>query len=644
MTTKNRNGLIISAAVHLIAVIALSLLHHAVANTEELYQIESVIADDQREFEEIQQELDTQTEIAETLNFVAGSVSSTNVGSAGGGALGADAGASALEKIEASDAMSEPELDVAVGFAELPAGDVLSNDLGAGEVSGEVGALVEGYGAALDRLTQELIRLMRKEPLLVVWLFDESESMKDDQAELKQRIYRVYEELRLVSDSDTGDKGPKRKRKLSDLPLVTAITSFGQDFHIHTKEPTNDEKVLMAAIDGIPIDRTGVENTNAAVISVVNQYRKLAQGSDRKLVIVLVSDESGDDGEALLEDAVHAVKQMKAPVYIMGRESVFGTLYAYIRWIHPDYGSLHYLPIRRGPETPFAELLQFDGFRNRRDAQMSGFGPYDQVRLARDSGGIFFQLPHEEQNLNDFAEQKENVLVMREYLPSLDARRKYVEERDRSPFRQAVWKVIVMLNPYDPAHAEITVPTEGVFSRDPASYQPAIGQRIQRCLFTLGVLNIAQQELEGVKSLRAKERSVRWRANFDLMYAQLYAYRLRLFEYALGLDQNAKALATYEFANEKADAWYVGIGAPGLIYPDEVQAKALKITKADIETTHKKAEELLNFVIKSHPNTSWAQRAQWEFTRNFGVNFAEYETPPPVPRPVVANPVPIPNL
>lgn len=643
MQLKNVKGLLISGSIHVVALVVLSLIHFAVANTDEVYEIESVIADDQRTHDEIQQELDTQTEIAETLNFVSGGVVSTDLGTAGGGALGADANAAA-EKILQSDAMQEPQVDVSVGVAELPAGDVIANDLGAGEVAGEVGVLVEGYGPALDRLTQELIRLMRTDSLHVVWLFDESESMKDDQADLKQRIYRVYEELRLVSDVDTDGKPSNRKKRLADLPLVTSIASFGKGFSIHTKEPTNDEKVLMQAIDGISIDETGVENTNAAVLAVVNQYRRMAQGSGRKLVIVVVSDESGDDGEALLEEAVNAVKQMKAPVYVLGREAVFGTLYAYVRWIHPDYETLHYLPIRRGPETPFAELLQFDGFRNRRDAHMSGFGPYDQVRLARDSGGIFFQLPHEEQNLNDFQEQKENVLVMREYLPSLDSRRKYAEERNSSPFRKAIWDVIVMLNPYDPNAKEITVPTQGVFSRDPASYQPAINGRIQQCLFTLGVLNQAQQRLEQVKALRTREPSVRWRANFDLMYAQLFAYRLRLFEYALGLDQHAKKLPAYEFANEKADGWYIGIGASGIIYPDEVQAKALKITKEDIETTHAKAEELLNFVIESHPNTSWAHRAQWEFSRNFGVSFAEYETPPPRPRPVVSNPVPIPNL
>ncbi|MFN0199855.1 MAG: vWA domain-containing protein, partial [Planctomycetaceae bacterium] len=343
---KKLNGVFVSGMVHVVALASLSLLQMAVTNTEDPYQIDSVMADELREHDEIQQVLDTQTEIAENMNFIAGGVVSTNVGSAGGGALGASTAEAAQEKLNKAESMQTPDLQVNVGPTELPAGDGISEDLGEGAVSGEVGALVEGYGPALDRLSQELIRLMRSQPLLVVWLFDESGSMKDDQADLKQRIYRIYEELRLVSDSETDEKSPRRKKKLSDLPLLTSIGSFGKDYHIHTKEPTNDEKVLMSAIERIPVDETGAENTCAAVIAAVNQYRKMAQATDRKLVLVVISDESGDDGEALLEDAIHAVKQSKTPVFILGRESVFGTLYAYIRWIHPQYNSLHFLPIK----------------------------------------------------------------------------------------------------------------------------------------------------------------------------------------------------------------------------------------------------------------------------------------------------------
>ena len=39
---------------------------------------------------------------------------------------------------------------------------------------------------------QELIRMMRKDKLMVVWLFDESESMKDDQQEIIFCSYSIY--------------------------------------------------------------------------------------------------------------------------------------------------------------------------------------------------------------------------------------------------------------------------------------------------------------------------------------------------------------------------------------------------------------------------------------------------------------------
>ena len=42
-------------------------------------------------------------------------------------------------------------------------------------------------------MTQELIRMMRSNRLHVVWLFDESESMKDDQQDLKARIAEALE-------------------------------------------------------------------------------------------------------------------------------------------------------------------------------------------------------------------------------------------------------------------------------------------------------------------------------------------------------------------------------------------------------------------------------------------------------------------
>jgi len=138
--------------------------------------------------------------------------------------------------------------------------------------------------------------------------------------------------------------------------------------------------------------------------------------------VIVVSDESGDDGDPFLppaadqlENALAVLKTHRSPIYILGRESVFGNFYAYVRWKHPQTGYVHRLPIRRGPEAPSAEQLLYDGFRRRFDSHMSGFGPYEQVRLARDSGGIFFQLPHEEENLNDFKKKQFSMALFSDH-------------------------------------------------------------------------------------------------------------------------------------------------------------------------------------------------------------------------------------
>jgi len=461
---KELPTVLVSLAIHLVAIIALWLIPYAVAAVDDALVIETVMEDDERDYDEIMQELDDQKEIAESVNFIAGSVS-TNVG-------GSEAPLSQQTKVELNDVIAEPDIAVRPVMDSLPGVDSLTTELGEAAVTGEVGAIVAGYGAALDRMTAELLRMMRSQKLTVVWLFDESESMKDDQQELKERIFRVYEELKVV-ETDPAAAGPgRRKKKLKDV-LETSITSFGARWSIHTPKPTNDPRVVMSAIDRIPIDRTGRENMCAAIKQAVTKYRGVTR-SKRKLVIVVVSDESGDDG-GKVEEVIEQCKIVKAPVYILGRESVFGSLYAFKRWRHPDTGHTHYLPIHRGPETPFAEQLQYDGYGKRRDSHMSGFGPYEQVRIARDTGGIFFQLPHEEADLNDLDNRKNDMLNLREYLPNLDSRRAYAEGRNRSKFRQAIWDVIVQLNPYEANRAAVLQVPGGWFDRNPANYrQPAI--------------------------------------------------------------------------------------------------------------------------------------------------------------------------
>ena len=110
---------------------------------------------------------------------------------------------------------------------------------------------------------------------------------------------------------------------------------------------------------------------------------------------------------------------------------MFGYPYGRQRFKYSEDGVTEefWLPIRRGPETAYPEALQWDGLHARWDAQASGFGSYEQVRIAKETGGIFFVLPGEEEDLvgegaND--KRKFEFLALKRYRPLLLSRREYL--------------------------------------------------------------------------------------------------------------------------------------------------------------------------------------------------------------------------
>src|SRR5262245_22944388 len=61
----------------------------------------------------------------------------------------------------------------------LPGGRKLIDAVPDGQI-GDARAIVGGYRQALDRLTQEILWMLDKGPVLTMWAFDQSESMQDD--------------------------------------------------------------------------------------------------------------------------------------------------------------------------------------------------------------------------------------------------------------------------------------------------------------------------------------------------------------------------------------------------------------------------------------------------------------------------------
>ena len=164
---------------------------------------------------------------------------------------------------------STSQLSIAAPTIGIPDSVALIEAVPDGEVKGEARDIVDSYQNALDRLSQELVWMLDEGPVLLVWCFDQSKSMKDDQKEIRDRIETVYEQLGIVG---------RTENKATKTALMTAVTSYGEMFIDHTlHQPTADRDEIRKAIDEIPVDTTGRELMSSAVGRAIGIYRDLAR-------------------------------------------------------------------------------------------------------------------------------------------------------------------------------------------------------------------------------------------------------------------------------------------------------------------------------------------------------------------------------
>ncbi len=619
---RNLPSVLVSLALHGVIVLILLMIPVVVPTLMPEVILESIFTEELAQ-EDLTREVDIETTPSETLNVLAGGTPSTAVGAN-------TQPAAAPVNIQEANVMREADIRPVLTDLALPAEDTIGAELGEGEITGEVGSMVEGYGAALGIITQEIIRMMRQQKVTVVWLFDESESLNDDRKEIRENYLRVYKELGIAAEQDAD------LRRGSEL-LLTVVASYGSTIHELTPKPTADAEQISKAFDNMPFDASGQENMNQAIAAIIGKYRQMAIRGKRKLAIIVVSDESGDDGD-YVEEAITAARSAKAPVYFLGRESMFGYPYAQQLWTHKESGESFWIRIRRGPETEYPECLQWNGLHPRWDVQSAGFGPYEQVRTARETGGIFFVLPGKEENLagegaND--KRRYEFHAMREYQPLLLSRPAYVKERVSSPFRETLWQVIVRLNPSDdrllfPSHDPgLNITREYLIGLN--DFRQTAASEAVKAAKAMLLTEETIELLTKIQPLRAGETSSRWRAGYDLALAQLYVFRLRLYQFLLALDKHANEMP--KPANEKSNRWVFSWN-PQQIVPDENQYARLKQTfnmkmtreeyLAMVVSEEKAAVERLREVINNHPGTPWARRAEREINDGFGFTVSDY--------------------
>src|SRR5207248_6535132 len=110
---------------------------------------------------------------------------------------------------------------------------------GGGGIAGDVTMGTKDVGEALDQLAREILRHLSAHKLTVIWLFDESGSMKDDQRAVKDKYGRIAGELK----RNIGDD------KRAQNALNYAVVGFGDQLHPEISKPTPDVDAVGKAID-----------------------------------------------------------------------------------------------------------------------------------------------------------------------------------------------------------------------------------------------------------------------------------------------------------------------------------------------------------------------------------------------------------
>jgi hypothetical protein len=616
-TLRQSSALLISAFLHMVGLVILGLI---TVPEKVVQEVQEVVADMLEEPERDLQVVELENQIVEVREVSNQMFSSSPIV---GEAVGASGAAGLISAPQMDKALLEQVVnaDVTVEgiMQDIPTTSKLVVHAPDGTI-GDARAIVNSYQEALDQLTQEILWMLERGKVLVVWNFDQSESMKNDQKEIRARIDHVYRELGLLGRGQ-------------DDSLETAVTSYGEKWINHTRKPTSDLIDIRAAIDAVPIDKSGKEMMCQAVGQSISTYRPYCQKTDRQMALIILTDESGDpeNNNRYLEAALAEAKAARCKIFVLGREAVFGYPYAHVRWVHPQTENVHWIPIERGPESAFVEQLQTDGFRRRYDAHPSGFGPYECSRLGRETNGIFFMLPSLETDLVYGEKRHYELEQMRRYMPDLRSRLEVKEEIDESVVRSMLEKVIYDLNPYNEEAAKIIVMRVHFSPYSPAFVEQARLEQAKALIY-IDYLARVEKTIAKMERQRREEASPRWQANYDIIYAQTIAYQARMYEYGAYLEEFLKKPKIVP-ATKPPNLTHVGW---------EITTRHETITGDKIKPYVERASAMFRDIINNHAGTPWAARAEHELKRGYGVQLVEdYDAPPKVlPPGTILEPVP----
>jgi hypothetical protein len=472
---------------------------------------------------------------------------------------------------------------------------------------------------AMGAVADEVNSAVELRKTLVVWLVDQSASAATYRSELQSGLSSIY------ADQARGGRGAD-KAASDDAALMSVVGVFGEGLTWSVEEPTANATEIESAVSAITDDASGTENVFAAIKAAAEKYLPYRSEKDRYLMIVVITDEAGDD-DNLIEPTLEVLKKNQIPVSIVGSRAPFGrrAVPGVIAETSPDFGqnpAKAGVLMHHGPETPFPEninLAYSSSMYSGDDAELldSGFGPYSLTRLARETGGTYYACrapfggsiqASRNANFNPVYGYMHTFdpQVMRKYEPEYVSPEEFQKLLKENKARQALIDAAKLPRVETMKFARLDFPrladeAQGKRALDEAQKAAAnIEPRIEALYQALKPGEADRNKLTG-------DKDKRWQAGYDLAMGRVLAAKVRTEGYNAML---AQVKGGFNYKDPESDSMRL--------------TPAEKISAGSaFDRMLKDSRKYLERVVAEHPDTPWAFLAERELKTPIGWEWVE---------------------
>lgn len=457
-----------------------------------------------------------------------------------------------------------------------------------------------GVRAAIGQLQTRIEESVAGGPTSVIWVIDVSKSTERLRGEVLSMITAVTTAI---------------KKNQPEADLLTGLVSASAEAKWELEPTGADPEALEGAVAKLMTSSSPKENLFSA-IRLASEKAVEARRKSREAMIILVTDEAGDDGDTV-DEVLTPLKKFSIPVFVLGNPAPFGRASvsaASIEASDKQVTDIDPTVMHEGPETIEPEVidLSFNGSDASLELYDAGFGPFFLEKLCRVSGGRYLALRHSagdgaftgiEIRWPDPSAMRFSPEKMQAYAPEYGSRAEYQSLLESNKAAKTLTSAAKLprIATLGAINVRFDKANEAQMKRRLDESQEAAAK------IEPNITRLVELLLPG-ESDRDKLPSVRWKAGFDLALGRALAAKARVDGYnsMLAVLKRGK-----NFQNPASKSWRLQAGDDATEAGSSIQAMV------------KKSNMLLSRVIKEHPETPWAEMAKRELETPLGWKWVE---------------------